>query len=178
MLMMCEENSSLNPWKGNVDSNTSPQILHCNCLWIFKATHCLDVGNTFWVLINQSEMLMNVWREFKSQALKVKCWFTTRLTFEWPMNGRHPFLRWWGVGVFSILESWWLLMLRSKLFYYIFKATNCQDVVTIIQVSILQSKMLNWTLHWFKYFTPHLTLERPMVLPNCGLVLVSVKSAG
>ena len=20
--------------------------------------------------------------------------------------GRHPFLRWWGVGVFSILESW------------------------------------------------------------------------
>ena len=31
--------------------------------------------------------------------------------------GRHSFLRWWGVGVFPILESWGLLLLRSKLFY-------------------------------------------------------------
>ena len=31
--------------------------------------------------------------------------------------GRHSFLRWWGVGVFLILKSWGLLLLRSKLFY-------------------------------------------------------------
>ena len=32
--------------------------------------------------------------------------------------GSHPFLRWWGVGVFSILESWRAVAASQQTFFY------------------------------------------------------------
>ena len=39
---MCKKNSSLKPWKRNVDSNTSSHILHLNGLWMFKVSNGQD----------------------------------------------------------------------------------------------------------------------------------------
>ena len=58
---MGEENSSLEPWMRNVDSKTSPHILHLNGLWLFKVSNLQDkFMSEIQVLIHQRKMLIQV----------------------------------------------------------------------------------------------------------------------